>query len=160
MALALAPTPADPKERTALLAAGPPSMGKELLRDIGIRGAVTSVGALLAWQLGRLGGTRRRAGTIALATLVGTELGQTLLIGGRDPLVLATSLGSAVVLAALIQTPVVSQFFGCTPLDPLAWALVSTCSAGATLAAAVAARALPALGRAPSTGDMASSDAG
>ena len=98
---------------------------------------VTALGALAAWQAGRMTGTRVRAGTIALAALVGAEMGQTLLAGGRDPLVLATGLGSAAVLAAIIQTPVVSQFFGCTPLDPFAWAVVLTCTAGATVASAV-----------------------
>jgi cation-transporting ATPase I len=148
MALALAPTPADPEERTSLLKAGPPSLGGPLLRDIGIRGAVTSLGALTAWQLGRIGGTRRRSGTIALASLVGAELGQTLLLGGRDPLVLATGLGSAAMLAAIIQTPGVSQFFDCTPLDPFAWTVVLGCSAGATLASAVVPRLVPGLRRA------------
>jgi cation-transporting ATPase I len=118
-----------------------------LLRDIGIRGAVTGLGALAAWQVGRIGGTRRRASTIALATLVGAELGQTLLVGGRDPLVLATGVGSGAVLAAIIQIPGVSQFFGCTPLDPLAWSVVLGCSAGATLVSAALPRLLPALGR-------------
>ena len=47
----------------------------------------TGTGALAAWQIGRLTGTRRRASTMALAALVGTQLGQTLLVGGRNPLV-------------------------------------------------------------------------
>jgi cation-transporting ATPase I len=148
MALALAPTPADPEERTSLLEAGPPSLGGPLLRDIGFRGAMTSLGALTAWQLGRIGGTRRRSGTIALASLVGAELGQTLLVGGRDPLVLATGLGSAAMLAAIIQTPGVSQFFDCTPLDPFAWTVVLGCSAGATLASMAVPRLVPGLRRA------------
>jgi len=122
MAIALAATPTDPAERRNLLTAQVPSLGAPLLRDIAIRGATTGAGALLAWQIGRVTGTRRRASTIALAALVGTQLGQTLLIGGRNPLVLATGLGSAALLAGLIQTPGLSQFFGCTPLGPLAWA--------------------------------------
>jgi cation-transporting ATPase I len=142
MAVALAPTPADPAERAALLAAGRPSLGGPLLRDIGVRGAVTSVAALLAWQIGRFTGGPRRASTIGLATLVGTELGQTLVVSGRNPVVLAMSLGSAAVLAALIQIPGVSQFFDCTPLGPVAWATVVGCSAAATLAATVAQRSM------------------
>jgi cation-transporting P-type ATPase I len=98
---------------------------------------VTSVSALVAWQLGRLLAGRRRAGTVGLATLVGTELGQTLLLGGRDPLVLAMSLGSAAVLATAIQLPGISRFLGCTPLGPVAWSVVLACSAGGTLASAV-----------------------
>jgi len=140
-----APTTAtDPAERRNLLTAQVPSLGAPLLRDIAIRGATTGAGALLAWQIGRVTGTRRRASTIALAALVGTQLGQTLLIGGRNPLVLATGLGSAALLAGLIQTPGLSQFFGCTPLGPLAWTTVLGSSTGATLLAAAAApRLLP-----------------
>jgi len=143
MAIALAATPTDPAERRNLLTAQVPSLGAPLLRDIAIRGATTAAGALLAWQIGRVTGTRRRASTIALAALVGTQLGQTLLIGGRNPLVLATGLGSAALLAGLIQTPGLSQFFGCTPLGPLAWTTVLASSTGATLLAAAAPHLLP-----------------
>jgi cation-transporting ATPase I len=155
MALALAPTPADPRDRAALLLAGPPSLGAPLLRDIAFRGTVTSFGALAAWQIGRVTGTRRRASTIALAALVGAELGQTLLVGGRNPLVLATAVGSAAVLAGIIQIPGVSQFFGCTPLDPFAWGTVAACSAGATAASVVVPSLLPRLRRAGVADDSA-----
>ena len=143
MAIALAATPTDPAERTDLLTGDVPSLGAPLLRDIAIRGATTGAGALLAWQIGRITGTRRRASTIALAALVGTQLGQTLLIGGRNPLVLATGLGSTAALAALIQTPGLSQFFGCTPLGPLAWTTVLGCATGATLLAVATPHLLP-----------------
>ncbi|HEY0399260.1 MAG TPA: cation-translocating P-type ATPase, partial [Acidimicrobiia bacterium] len=143
MALALAPTPAEPAERSALLAAGPPSLGTPLLRDIALRGTITSASALVAWQIGRLTGSRQRAGTMALATLVGAELGQTLLLGGRDPLVLATSLGSAAVLAAVIQLPGVSSFLGSTPMGPAAWSVVLGASAAAAIASATLPRLLP-----------------
>jgi cation-transporting ATPase I len=65
------------------------------------------------------------------------------LVGGRNPLVLATGLGSTAVLVTLIQTPGVSQFFGCTPLDPLAWLTVAGCAGGTTVLAAAAGRLLP-----------------
>jgi cation-transporting ATPase I len=146
MAIALAPTPQQPAARQQLLAGGVPSLGAPLLRDIAVRGVATGTGALAAWQIGRLTGTRRRASTMALAALVGTQLGQTLLVGGRDRLVLATGLGSTAVLALLIQTPGVSQFFGCTPLDPFAWATVTGCAAATTLLAALAGRVLPPTG--------------
>jgi len=143
MAIALAGTPTDPAERQALLASGVPSLGAPLLRDIAIRGTTTGAGALAAWQVGRVTGTRRRASTIALAALVGTQLGQTLLVGGRNPVVIATGVGSAAVLAAIIQTPGLSQFFGCTPLGPLAWATATGCAGGATLLAVAAPHLLP-----------------
>jgi len=143
MAIALAATPTDPAQRRNLLTDEVPSLGAPLLRDIAIRGATTGAGALMAFQIGRLTGTHRRAATIALAALVGTQLGQTLLIGARNPLVLATGLGSAALLAGLIQTPGISQFFGCTPLGPLAWTTVLASSTAATMIAAVAPRLLP-----------------
>ena len=37
---------------------------------------------------------------------------------------LVTAAGSFAVLVAVVQTPVVSRFFGCRPLDPFAWAAV------------------------------------
>ena len=45
---------------------------------------------------------------------------------------MATALGSAGVLVGIIQTPVVSQFFGCTPLGPVAWTGVLGATGGAT----------------------------
>ena len=43
----------------------------------------------------------------------------------------------ALLLAGLVQTPGVSQFFGCTPLNPLAWlAVAGRATAGTVLAAA------------------------
>jgi cation-transporting ATPase I len=131
MAIALAPSPQEAAQRIALLRAAPPSLGSPLVRDIAVRGAATAAGALAAWQVGRLTGTRRRASTMALGALVGTQLGQTLLVGGRNPLVAATVAGSVVVLVAIVQTPGVSQFFGCTPMGPVAWATVVTCAAAA-----------------------------
>ncbi len=152
MAIALAATPTDPAAREDLLTSGAPSLGGPLLRDIGIRGATTAAGALLAWQIGRLTGRGRRADTIALAALVGTQLGQTLVVGGRNPLVLATGVGSAVALFAVIQTPGVSQFFGCTPLGPVGWA-TATGSAAAATALSVAAPPLLRRAHPPATGD-------
>ena len=146
MAIALAPTPQQPAERRQLLGGGVPSLGPPLLRDIALRGVATGTGALAAWQIGRFTGTRRRASTMALAALVGTQLGQTLIAGGRDPLVLATGLGSIAVLVTIIQIPGVSQFFGCTPLGPVAWATVAGCAVGTTVLAVAGGRLLPAAG--------------
>ncbi len=150
MAIALAGTPVDPVERAELLAGGVPSLGAPLLRDIAVRGGTTAAGALAAWQVGRVTGSRRRASTIGLGALVGTQLGQTLLVGGRNPLVLATGLGSAAVLVGIIQTPGLSRFFGCTPLGPIGWLTVTGCSVGATALSAIAPHLLPATAAADS----------
>jgi len=90
-------------------------------------------GALLGERTGALPGVPRRQHR-------GGDLGLPveLLVGGRNPLVLATGLGSTAVLVGIIQTPGLSQFFGCTPLDPLAWATVAGCAGGTTVLAAIA----------------------
>lgn len=113
-------------------------MGNGLLREAGIRGGATALGALAAWQPGRMTGRRARADTMGLAGIVLTELGQTLLTNWRSPLVIATCAISAGVLAAIVQTPGVSQFFGCVPLGPAAWAIATAAAAAATLAATIA----------------------
>jgi cation-transporting P-type ATPase I len=106
-------------------------------RLVVIRGIATTAGATGAWATGRLTGPRGRAGTMGLAALITTQLGQTAWTGRRSPLVLATTVGSLVVLVAVVQTPGVSRFFGCTPLDPLAWAVVLGSAAVGTAGAEV-----------------------
>jgi cation-transporting ATPase I len=124
---------------------GPPSaaIGKTLARTVAVRGSATALGAMLAWTIGRYTGRQRRASSMGLAALVGTQLAQTLLTGWRSPAVVATALASAVVLVAIIELPAVSQFFGCTPIGPVAWAVVAGSAAAGTLVAVLAPRFLP-----------------
>jgi cation-transporting ATPase I len=75
---------------------------------------------------------------MGLTALVSTQLAQTLLTRRHSPLVVATALGSAGVLVGIVQTPVISQFFGCTPLGPVAWSGVLGSTAGATAISALA----------------------
>ncbi|MEV8064311.1 HAD-IC family P-type ATPase, partial [Streptomyces antimycoticus] len=117
-----------------LLKEGPSrSLGAALTKEMLLRGVITAAGAGLAWTGARVTGRGRRAGTVALAALVGTQLAQTLTTGGLDRHVLIAGLGSAAVLAAIIQTPGVSQFFDCTPLGPVAWAITLGSITAATL---------------------------
>jgi cation-transporting ATPase I len=118
-----------------LLREGPDaSLGPALTRDILLRGGLTAGSGLVAWLGGRATGiTARRASTIALVGIVGAQLGQTLVAGRRSPLVVAASLGSAAALAGVIQTPGISQFFGCRPLGPVGWAIGLSAAAGASL---------------------------
>ena len=149
-ALAVAVAPAAPNGNgdsgDTLAAAGPVGsfLGPGLARNISIRGGATALGGFAAWQAGRMTGRRKRADTMGLASVVLTQLGQTLLTNWRSPVVIATSGASAAVLAAIVETPGVSQFFGCTPLGPVAWTMTAGSAAGATLAAAVAPRLIPA----------------
>jgi cation-transporting ATPase I len=61
-----------------------------------------------------------------LCGVVGAQLTQTIIGRRHSPVVLVTVLGSAAALIALIQTPGISHFFGCTPLGPVAWGGVAT----------------------------------
>jgi cation-transporting ATPase I len=122
----------------AVLEAGPQrGFAREVRRMVLVRGAATTAGATAAWATGRLTGFRGRAGTMGLAALITTQLGQTAWAGRRSPLVLVTAAGSLAVLAAVVQTPGLSRFFGCTPLDPLAWLVVLGCAAAGTAGAEV-----------------------
>ena len=148
-ALAVAVAPARPDaDGEDALAAGPVAdlRGPDLARDLAVRGGATALGATLAWQLGRATGRRKRAATMGLAALVGTQLGQTLVTGRHSPLVVATGLASAAALFAVVETPGVSQFFGCTPLGPAAWGVVGASSAAATAAGTFAPALLERLG--------------
>ncbi len=139
LAIALRPPRATTPE--ALLAEGPDaSLGASLDRAIRVRAAATASGAAAAWAAAQLTGRRRRAGTVALVALVGCQLAQTVTIAGADPLVLGTALASAAALAAIVQTPGLSQLCGCTPLGPLAWGQALTGTAVGTVVAVTAGR--------------------
>ncbi|HEX5190141.1 MAG TPA: HAD-IC family P-type ATPase [Streptosporangiaceae bacterium] len=131
----------------ALLREGPDvSLGSALNRDIMVRGGLTAAAGLAAWAGGRMTGVMpRRASTTALVGVVGAQLGQTLVAGWRSPMVVAASAGSAVVLAGVIQTPGLSQFFGCTPLGPVGWASGVGPAVAASVGAPLVGRLLPPL---------------
>jgi hypothetical protein len=101
-------------------------------RAIGIRGASTTIGAMLAWLMASASGTQRRAGTVALIGLVSTQLAQTL-VDSQGPLVVLTTVGSFGLLAVVVTTPGLSQVFGCTPVGPLAWGQALLATAVASL---------------------------
>ncbi|HEU4423921.1 MAG TPA: cation-translocating P-type ATPase, partial [Pilimelia sp.] len=124
---------------------GTPSadLGSLLIRAVAVRGTATATGALMAWTIGRYTGRRRRASSMGLAALVGTQLAQTLLTGWHSPLVIATTLASAAVLVTIIEVPGVSHFFGCTPIGPVAWGAVTISVATGTLVAVLAPRLTP-----------------
>ncbi|MEU6183981.1 cation-translocating P-type ATPase [Streptomyces coeruleorubidus] len=137
-AMAVAVTPSDDPSTAEHAATGPMGLdvlGAPLLRSIRRRGITTCLGAVTAYLIGRLTpGTERRSTTMALCGVVGAQLVQTLSGRRHSPLVWVTALGSAAVLAALVQTPGVSHFFGCTPLGPVGWAGVALAIALSALA--------------------------
>ncbi|MGF6885211.1 cation-transporting ATPase I [Nocardia sp. GAS34] len=118
------PTAADCASTAAVsvLSAPAPSLERPLIQAIARRGAATAAAATAAWAIGQwTPGTRRRSATMGLTALVGAQLAQTLVLRQENLLVMATAVGSAAVLVAIVETPGVSHFFGCTPLGPLAW---------------------------------------
>ncbi len=120
------------------------ALGEPLARQIRHRGVITGLGAGTAWLIGTFTpGSARRTSTMAMCGLVGAQLTQTVIGRRHSPLVLFTVLGSAVAMAAVVQTPVVSHFFGCTPLGPVAWSGVAAAMAVATAGP----RALPEIDR-------------
>ncbi|BCL24893.1 HAD-IC family P-type ATPase [Streptomyces tuirus] len=137
-AMAVAVTPSSDPSTAEHAATGPMGLdvlGAPLLRSIRRRGITTCFGAVAAYLIGRLTpGTERRSTTMALCGVVGAQLVQTLSGRRHSTLVWVTALGSAAVLAALVQTPGVSHFFGCTPLGPVAWAGVALAIALSALA--------------------------
>lgn len=146
--LAIAVRPPHNRSYEDLLHEGPDrSLGASLNRTIALRAVTTAGGAGVAWTIASLTGGQKRAGTVGLVALVATQLGQTLTSGGSHPSVVAAGVGSAAVLAAIVQTPGVSQFFGCTPLDPLAWATAIGTASGACVVGFAAPHVVNALGR-------------
>ncbi|HTY34882.1 cation-translocating P-type ATPase [Mycobacterium sp.] len=112
--------------------------GEEAMwRAIGIRGVSTTTGAMLAWSMAGVTGTPRRAATVALIGLVGTQLAQTL-VDSHGPLVVLTTAGSLAALAVVVSIPGLSQVFGCTPVGPVAWGQALLAAAVACVLSAVA----------------------
>lgn len=142
-AMAIAVSRPPDKSPRELMAEGPDkTLGKELDEAIVIRAAATAMGAAGGWIGARFTGRRKRAGTVALVSLIGTELGQTLVSSWKSPLVVASSALSMAALAGVVQTPGLSQLFGCTPLGPVGWAQAMSSATTATMGAAVAPRLL------------------
>lgn len=140
-AMALAARPPRGVSEADLLAEGPgASLGRALDRDLRTRAAVTAGAAAAAWLFARLTGTSARATTVALVALVAAQLGQTMLAGRGDPVVVAACLASLGVLLAAVQVPGVSHLLACRPVGPLGWGIALTAAGGVTLAAYVFAR--------------------
>ncbi|WP_416223196.1 HAD-IC family P-type ATPase [[Mycobacterium] holstebronense] len=125
---------------------------RSLMRAVAVRGAITGAAASAAWGMARLSvvpGAPQRAATVALITLVTTELAQTL-VDSHAPLVLLTAAGSFAAFAAMISLPGVSQLLGCVPVGPLGWAQALGATGAAVLGIAAAPHVLPARLREPS----------
>jgi cation-transporting ATPase I len=125
------------------------SLGRPLRDAIIVRAVATASGAGVAYVAARLTGRPARAGTVGLVALTGAQLGQTLAAGGRDPVVAIAGIGSTAVLVGIVQTPGLSQLFGCTPIGPVGWTIGLSAAAGATLGSVLVPRVLEAMRSTP-----------
>lgn len=137
LAIAMRPPPGLSVEE--LIQEGPEaSLGSPLEQNILRTAAVTALSSGVARAMAGVGGDQRAADTVGLLTLVGTQLGQALAGRGSDGISLITGLASCGVLVAVVQTPGLSQAFGCRPLGPIGLG-----QAGAATAMGTAAGVLP-----------------
>jgi magnesium-transporting ATPase (P-type) len=124
------------------LSSGPEQeLGSALNAKILNRAATTAGSATLAYFLTRmmLGGPRK-ASTVSLLSAVGSQLGQTLAVGKPTRQTTVASLGSAAVLLGIVETPGISQMFGCSPVGPIG---LATALGSSTLATGVSAAVPP-----------------
>ncbi|UUU21463.1 cation-translocating P-type ATPase C-terminal domain-containing protein [Streptomyces sp. DSM 40750] len=96
-----------------------------------------------------------RGDTVALVSLVSSQLLQTLADAGRDPVVAAAVVGSLVALAVAVTVPGLSPFFGSRPLGPMGWTIALASAAGsvvlpAAVRGAVPEKRIPEIGSSPS----------
>ncbi|MFP5336822.1 MAG: HAD-IC family P-type ATPase [Actinomycetes bacterium] len=148
-AMALAVRPPAGTDPDTLAHEGPEtSLADPLTREVLVRGAATAAAGAMGWAGGRVTGlTGARAGTVALVSLVGSQLGQTLAAGWRSPVVVASTIASGAGMVAVVQTPGLSHLMGCRPLGPVGWAVGGGAAGSSTLAAAAANKVLRALAR-------------
>ncbi|MCA9659589.1 MAG: cation-translocating P-type ATPase, partial [Myxococcales bacterium] len=134
MAIALRP-PSEAALHEALAEGPEAALGDSLDREIALRAVTTAVGAGVAHVVANITpGGRRAAPTVSLLALVGAQLGQTLASGRPTTAVVGSSLASLALLLAIVETPGVSQIFGCRPVGPLGLATAFGTSAAATIA--------------------------
>jgi cation-transporting ATPase I len=113
------------------------SLGTALTLDVARRAAATALATTGGWLVARATGTQARASSVAVASLVASQLAQTAVASRGDPAVLAAAGLSAAALVGTVQTPIVSQFFGSRPLGPLGWGIVLSAATGAAAMGAI-----------------------
>ena len=109
------PVGLDPQQ---LLQEGPEaSLGANLNREIVRKGLITALTASLARGLAQGRSTPAAADSVGLVALVATQLAQMGSSGSVDRVTLLTALASLGGLVGVVQTPGLSQGFGCEPLE-------------------------------------------
>lgn len=145
-ALAIAIRTPSRHDADGLLDEGPErSLGDSLDHAIAAQAIACTAASTATWGLARVIGLPSWARTVGLVTMVGTQLGNTMISSGRDPVVALAGLGSAAALGVTVQTPGLGTAFGCVPLGPVGWGLGLT---GAAAGTALSRALVPVLDRA------------
>jgi cation-transporting ATPase I len=107
---------------TQLMEEGPEaSLGEALTREIQWRAGLTGSVTTLTWIVDRWLRGPGHASTVALLTLIGTQLTQTILVGkGSREVILSSSVALAA-LVVVVETPGLARVFGCTPPGLTGW---------------------------------------
>ncbi|MGY2023946.1 HAD-IC family P-type ATPase [Nocardia gipuzkoensis] len=116
-AMAIAVRPVPDLDPARLLAEGPDrSIGPVLNERIAVNGIATGLAGAGGYVAARLTGTLARARTVTLLSIVGAQLGETAVLRPTDPVVVGASVASAAALLGIVETPGLSQLFGCRPV--------------------------------------------
>ncbi|CAA9358161.1 MAG: hypothetical protein AVDCRST_MAG11-3937, partial [uncultured Gemmatimonadaceae bacterium] len=111
------------------------------------RGGATALPSLAAYLVALRAGGAPLARTVAFASIVSTQLAQTLDAGAADGdashSIRRVVLGTAAVLAAMLVLPPLRTFLGLVAPTPLGWALVGASTAASVLLARAAASRSP-----------------
>ncbi|MGH4007164.1 MAG: cation transporting ATPase C-terminal domain-containing protein [Pseudonocardiaceae bacterium] len=133
-ALSIAMRPPPDLDPAVLLAEGPDrSFGPALSEAIAVRGVATGLAGTVGYLAARLTGTIERARTVTLLSIVGAQLGQTAIMRPTDPVVVGAAAASGVALLGIVETPGLSQLFGCRPLGPLGLGIAGVAAAAGTV---------------------------
>jgi magnesium-transporting ATPase (P-type) len=134
-ALAVALQEPEHQHLAALAREGASAFDTRLRKDIGRRALATVAPALVSYLVVLRSSSMPAARTVAFASIIATQLAQTLDVGwaegGLSRSVLGAVVGSAGVCMATLTVPPVRGFLGLALPTPLGWALIA---AGALLA--------------------------
>jgi magnesium-transporting ATPase (P-type) len=126
----------------ALAREGTSALGTPLRNEVFARGGATAVPSLAAYLLALRAGGAPLARTVAFASIVSTQLAQTLDAGSADGessrVIRRVVLGTAGVLVAALAVPPLRGLLGLVGPGPLGWALIGA----STVASLVLARTL------------------
>jgi len=135
--LAVALQPPESRNLAALAREGTAALDKPLRRDILRRGTATAAPSLAAFLLTLGSGGLAQARSVAFASVVSTQLAQTLDAGRAEGTltrsVFGAVVGSAGVLVTALTLPPLRDFLGLVTLTPAGWALVGIGALAAVL---------------------------